>query len=180
MQKYVALLRGINVGGNSKVEMPRLRKVFEALGFKNVSTYINSGNVIFDGKERGHLELAQEIEKALQDHFGFAVRSVVRNAKNIEKISKNIPLDWTNDTKTKTDILFLWEEFDTKSSLNLIVAHPEVDKLKYIDGAIIWSLDRKGYTKSGMRKFIGTPLYKHMTARNVNTVRKLASLMKSK
>lgn len=174
MKKYVALLRGINVGGNNKVEMKRLKQVFERLGYGNVSTYINSGNVIFESKT---IPKAGDIEKALKKAFGFVIGVIVRDAKNIAKVVKAIPAGWENNTEVKTDILFLWDEYSKKSSLNLIIPHPEADKLKYADGAIIWSINRKLHTKSGVRKFIGTPLYKNMTARNVNTVRKLALLM---
>lgn len=175
MKKYVALLRGINVGGNHKVEMSRLKKVFEALGALNVSTYINSGNVIFESQT---VPLVETIEKALEKTFGFNVQVVLLDAKNIAKVVKAIPKGWNNDTEVRTDVLFLWDKYNKKNSLGLIVANPEVDRLKYVDGAIIWSLDRRGYNKTGMRKFIGTVLYKNMTARNVNTVRKLALLMK--
>lgn len=177
MQKYVALLRGINVGGNKKVEMKKLKEVFESIGYKNVSTYINSGNVIFERKKGKPSFLAKEIEKVLENFFGFPIKALVREAENINKLQKEIPRGWSNDAKIKTDVLFLWEEFDKKDSLRLIVSHPEVDRLKYIQGAIVWSVDRKNYDKSGMKKFIGTKLYKNMTARNVNTVRKLVDLI---
>lgn len=174
MKTYVALLRGINVGGNKKVEMARLRQVFEKLGFEHVSTYINSGNVIFSGKTA---PVAAHIEKVLEQTFGFAIAVVVRDAASMAQVAKAIPPGWENNAEVKTDVLFLWNEYNKKSSLALIAAHPEADRLKYVDGTIIWSVNRKHYTKSGMTKFIGTPLYKHMTARNVNTVRKLASLL---
>ena len=169
MTKQVALLRGINVGGNSKVEMPRLKKLFENLGFDNVSTYINSGNVIFDSAGKVDVDL---IEKELEKEFGFSVRVVIHDSQNILDLCKKIPKDWTNDDEQKTDILFLWEKYDNKKSLELIKA-TEVDNLKYLDGAIVWNIKRKDYKKSAMNKFIGTDLYKHMTARNINTVRKL-------
>ena len=63
--KYIALLRGINVGGNNKVEMKKLKDVFEALGFKNVSTYINSGNVIFETNETEMVKIVEKIEQAI-------------------------------------------------------------------------------------------------------------------
>jgi uncharacterized protein (DUF1697 family) len=173
MTKYVALLRGINVGGNNKVEMPKLKKVFEALGFLNVSTYINTGNVIFETDKK---DLDTTIEKALLKAFGFAIRVVVRDTQNIQKLCKSLPNNWTNDTEQKTDILFLWDEFDNKKSIDLIKT-TEVDTLKYIDGAIVWNVKRVDYTKSGMHKFIGTVIYKNMTARNINTVRKLNELL---
>ena len=70
---YVALLRGINVGGNSKVEMPRLKSTFERLGFTKVVTYINSGNVIFYDDARTSAQIVVDIEKGIQEYFGFAI-----------------------------------------------------------------------------------------------------------
>lgn len=175
MKKYVALLRGINVGGNHKVEMQKLKTVFEKLGFADVSTYINSGNVLFGSRA---IPKALDIEKVLQKTFGFSIPVVLRDAASIAKVAKAIPAGWDNNPEVKTDVLFLWDEFNKKSSLGLLAPHPEADELKYVDGAIIWKINRKLHTKSGVRNFIGTPLYKHMTARNVNTVRKLVQLMK--
>ena len=178
MQTYVALLRGINVGGNSKVDMKILKALFESLGYKSVLTYINSGNVIFSTKEANLATLAKRLEKELLKSFGFEIRVVVRDKNNFLAVSKAVPKVWLNNTEQKTDILFLWEDFDSKDSLKLIAQTKDVDTLKYVDGAIIWNVDRAHYIKSGMQKFIGTPLYKHMTARNVNTVRKLVELLK--
>jgi len=178
MQSYLALLRGINVGGNSKVEMVKLKTVFESLGYSNVSTYINSGNVIFDGGDKSPNALAQEIEAALHRDFGFLIKVVVRDSKSITKLASEIPATWKNDTDLKTDILFLWDDFCNKETLDLIWQNTDVDKLKYVDGAIVWSIARRDYSKSGMRKFIGTTVYKNMTARNVNTVCKLVILLK--
>lgn len=173
MTKYVALLRGINVGGNNKVEMSKLKKVFESLGFKNVSTHINSGNVVFETDKR---DSEPEIEKALKKGFGFGLRVVLRDAKNIKKLCKLISKDWLNDSLQRTDVLFLWNEFDSRKSIDLIKI-TGVDTLKYIEGAIVWNVKRKDVAKSGMKKFIGSLVYKNMTARNINTVRKLNELL---
>ena len=174
MMTYVALLRGINVGGNNKVEMARLKKVFESLGFINVRTYINSGNVIFDTDTT---DIVHAVESAIKKIFSFDVKVVVRDAKNIQKLCDHIPDEWKNDAEQKTDVLFLWDKFDSKSTIDLIVTNPKVDTLKYVSGAIIWNIKRAHYTKSGLHKFIGTEVYKHMTARNVNTVRMLNELL---
>lgn len=170
---YVALLRGINVGGNKKVEMSKLKKAFESLGFVNVTTYINSGNVIFQSNKKDF----SQIETVLKKSFGFEIKVVIRDAKNIQKLCEKIPRELENSAKQKTDVLFLWDEFDKKSTIGLIKINPKVDILQYVSGAIIWSIKRSDYSKSGMKKFIGTIVYKNMTARNVNTVRKLAGLM---
>lgn len=171
---YLALLRGINVGGNNKVSMDDLKKVFLSLGFSDVSTYINSGNVIF---KTNKIPAVSIIEKALHKAFGFEIKILIRDAKNIQKLCKVLPRAWANDTQQRTDILFLWDEFDSKKSIALIETSP-VDHLIYIPGAIAWNIVRADYRKSKMNKFIGAVVYKHMTARNINTVKKLSELMK--
>jgi len=175
MKKYVALLRGINVGGNNKVDMRKLKVVFEGLGFQNVSTYINSGNVIF---ETNKTELASIIERTFHKNFNFPIRVVVRDASNLQKLCAALPAHFTNNTDQKTDILFLLDPYNNKKSINLIKA-TDVDTLIYVPGAIIWNVSRANYHKSGIRKFLGSDIYKHMTARNTNTVRKIAELLQT-
>lgn len=178
MSLYLSLLRGINVGGNNKVSMAELKTVFERLGYSNVKTYINSGNVIFETNEKDEKKLVQEIEKGIKDHFSLDIPVVVRSKEEIERVAAEIPDDWTNDQVMRTDVMFLWEEVDTSDVLESIKTNPDVDTLRYVKGAVIWHLLRENYTKSRMNKVIGTHFYKHQTARNVNTVRKLRDLMK--
>lgn len=175
--KHVALLRGINVGGNTKVEMKKLKALFESLGFEDVLTYINSGNVLFSTTEKDTDALASKLQNAIQTEFGMPIPVVVRSKETILSLVKAIPKTWENNTEQKTDILFLWKEYDKKESLSLLSPTEGIETLQYFSGAIIWNVDRANYNKSGMSKFVGTKLYKHMTARNVNTVRKLASLL---
>lgn len=186
--QYVALLRGINVGGNSKVEMPRLKSVFENLGFENVSTYINSGNVIFESSQMGSAKstaatskLAAEVEQAIVKEFGFKVPVIIRSQVNISKLCQKIPFEWTNDDKFKTDVMFLWEEVDSKGILNKVKINPGIEKVLYFDGALVWSVGRPHVTRGGAIKLIKNEpfVYKHMTIRNINTVRKLNELMKT-
>lgn len=176
--KYVALLRGINVGGNNKVAMPKLKECFESLGYTNVSTYINSGNVIFESKSKDLAKMSSHIEKGIEKTFGFKIRVVVRDEKNIQKICEGVSSDWKNDNEQKTDVLFLWDKYDSKKSIDLVSTKPKIDTLVYFPGAIVWHINKSDYSKSGMNNFIGTTLYKNMTARNINTVRKLGGLMK--
>jgi uncharacterized protein (DUF1697 family) len=176
MTRYVALLRGINVGGNNKVPMASLKQAFEGMGYTQVSTYINSGNVLFSVPASTKVDVPH-IEQVLTDTYGFAVRVVVRNEKNIQKLVQTIPSTWSNDTTQKTDVLFLWDTYNKKSTLDCVATNPAVDTLLYIEGALVWHIDRAAYTKSGMHTFVGTEVYKHMTARNINTVRALARLL---
>lgn len=178
MTKYVALLRGINVGGNNKVEMPKLKTTFESLSFTNVKTYINTGNVLFDTNQNDIKTLTKTIEETLTTTFGFSLRIVLRDKNNIEMLCNKIPADWENNDEQRTNVLFLWEEVNSPESINLIKTNPEVDTLICFDGAIVWNINKINYNKSGLHKFIGTKIYKNMTARNINTVRKIGELMK--
>lgn len=179
MKKYVALLRGINVGGNNKIAMKDLKSSFESLGFKNVATYINSGNVIFDTKKEELEKLTKRIEKVIKKDFGLDIPIVIADRTSIAHIVKEAPKQWKNDTEQKTDILFLFEGFKTKTTLKKLTNKTGIDSLIYCAGAIIWNLKRSQYGKSGINDLIGTDIYKKMTARNINTVRKLNSLMET-
>lgn len=172
----MALLRGINVGGKSRVEMARLKASFETLGCHDVSTYINSGNVIFRD-DRPSSELVPLIEKAIAKEFGLPVRVVLRSLPNIQKLCEKIPSDWANDQEQKTDVLFLWDEIDSEDILDKVRINAEIENARYIGGALVWNIGRENVTRGGAIKLIKTDLYRHMTIRNINTVRKLYELM---
>ncbi|MCK9208392.1 MAG: DUF1697 domain-containing protein [Salinivirgaceae bacterium] len=173
---YVALLRGINVGGNNKVEMKKLKTAFELLGFTNVVTYINSGNIIFEDTSKGQDVIVNEIEKAIKKDFQLDIKVLVRNFENIEIICQKLPATWLKNEMMRTDIMFLWEKFDRPGIMEQIQINP-VDNVKYLPGTVLWNVEGKNYAKSGMLKLMGTELYKNMTIRNVNTVRKLHQIM---
>ena len=164
------------MGGNNKVDMKMLKAAFEEMGFFEVSTYINSGNVIFSAKDPSDVDV-EKLGQYLEKTFGFPIRTLIRTAADIKKVCSVVPEDWSNNKEQKTDVLFLWKGYDSKKSINLIKTDPKVDNLLYVAGSIVWHIDRRHYNQSGMNKFIGTEVYKHMTARNINTVRKLMSLM---
>lgn len=175
---YVALLRGINVGGNNKVEMPRLKKLFESLGYSQVATYINSGNVIFSDSTTDAVKLADIIEQAIESEFGFPVKVVVVKQEIIDHVTSQVPTDWVNDGATqKCDALFLWPDIDSPEVLQKLTLKPGIDEALYFPGAVVWRVMRVNINKSGMRNIFGTEVYKKSTARNINTVRKLAAMM---
>ena len=176
---YVALLRGINVGGNRIVDMKTLKTVFESVGMTDVRTYINSGNVIFATKLRSRQRIADLLEEAIEKRFGFDVGVLVRSAADLRKIVEAIPTKWTNDAAWKCDVLFLWEDVDRRSILDELGVKPEIETVRYAPGAVIWGIDRKNVSRSRMPKLVGTALYKRMTVRNCNTARKLLELTES-
>jgi len=173
---YVALLRGINVGGNNIVDMKRLKSIFESLGFSHVVTYINSGNIIFEELSKDQKEITRDIEGAIRDNFNLDIKVVIRNLDNSEAVCRELPSSWVKNDIMRTDVMFLWEQFDNPDVIELLDINP-VDNVRYISGAILWNVEDKDYYKSGIKKLIGTKLYKNMTIRNVNTVRMLYKLM---
>ena len=176
--KYVALLRGINVGGNNKVDMKQLVETMNEAGFDNVSTYINSGNIFFDS-DKSESKLVNSIERLIKDEFNLKINVLLRNKENIDKLVQSIPADWRNGHDMKCDVMFLWDSYNDKEVLDMITIKPNIDDVRYVDGALIWKVDRKNVTKSGMTKIVGTELYRNMTVRNCNTVRKIKERLSS-
>lgn len=174
---FVALLRGINVGGKNKISMKLLKQTFERAGMNDVVTYINSGNIIFSHKDLSKAELSYLLEEAILDDFELQIKVVVLNRDEITKIVNAIPASWKNDKDMRSDILFLWDEINNKAVLEKLVIKPAIDSVKYVPGAILWSVDKENITKSGKSKIIGSDIYKKITVRNVNTVRKIYALM---
>jgi uncharacterized protein (DUF1697 family) len=173
---YVALLRGINVGGNNKVEMKRLKTTFELLGFTNVVTYINSGNIIFEESSKAQNVIVAEIENAIKQDFQLEIKVLVRDFENIEAICQKLPATWMKNEMMRTDVMFLRERFDSPEIIAQLQINP-VDNVKYLPGAVLWNVEDKDYSKSGLLKIMSTELYRNMTIRNVNTVRKLHQIM---
>jgi hypothetical protein len=103
---YVALLRGVNVGGKNKVDMNELKAVVEQAGMTSVSTYINSGNVVFSSRVRSRSTLAARLEKAAAVHFGFDIKVLVRDLEDMRAVASAIPPDWVNDSTMKCDVMF--------------------------------------------------------------------------
>ena len=103
MTVYVALLRGVNVGGRGKVDMRELKRQVESLGCSDVSTYINSGNVIFRDRRA-----ASTLTRLLEAELGRRV--AVRSLAQIQSLCRRIPVDWGNDNEQKTDVGFALDD----------------------------------------------------------------------
>lgn len=174
--KYVCLLRGINVGGNHKVPMADLRHLFESRGFDNVQTYINSGNIVFDAKTTPD---ATELQKVMEETFGFDIPLLLVSGHDLLRIAAAAPEDWQNNlTEHKSDVIFLFPDADSPDILEKFGYRPEFETLLYVPGAVLSHLSRKNQTRSSLLRVIGTPLYRNMTVRNINTLRKLAEIVR--
>ena len=171
----VALLRGINVGGNALVSMAKLKETFETLKLQDVKTYINSGNVIFTGGGSDRAKLRRRIERAIAEDFGLEVAVVLRDTAELKKIVNELPASWQNGDKFKCDVFFS-DQFRSPKSVDLLPLTPGIEEVRYVPGAILCRIPRAKQSKSKLTRMSGTDIYKQMTARNVNTVRKLYDL----
>lgn len=178
--KYVALLRGVNVGGNHRVPKAEFQAVLENLGFYDVVIYINSGNAIFSSD---HTPSARDVQNALEDHFGFAIPTLVLSGEKIRMIAASIPSDWTNDTPKpdksgqKSDVLYLFGDADAPDIIERLGHRPDVENMLYVEGAVLANVTRANQSKYSLARAIGTPLYAQMTVRNITTAKKLAELV---
>lgn len=175
---YVAWLRGINVGGNRLVPMAQLRTCFEDLGFESVSTYINSGNVIFKAPAGKSVALEPKIEKELTKRFKHEIAVVVRSLAEMEKVVAKIPKGWSVSKDVRCNVIFLKADIDNKKSLAELEAKPGIEELTVQPGVLFWSANASTLTKTNMLKLASNPLYKRMTIRNLNTTLKVADLMR--
>jgi uncharacterized protein (DUF1697 family) len=170
---YVALLRGVNVGGKGIVSMKQLKSLFETLGYANVSTYINSGNIFFSSSKNAKT-IHRELEREMKREFGFEIPTLVKTANEIKKIANAIPPHWKNDDKHKSDVTYLFQEIDSKKVLGELPFKPDLMEIKYVKGAILTRVPRENMGRSGLTKIVGGKLYRYLTIRNVNTARILA------
>ncbi|MCG6912479.1 DUF1697 domain-containing protein, partial [bacterium BMS3Abin03] len=129
--KYIAFLRGINVSGHRIIKMEELRKIFEALKFKNVKTYIQTGNVIFETTVKDPDSLTKKIEKYLHKSLGYEVETMLRTIPEMEEIIKNNPFKKNKLDKTlHLYLTFLSEEPINEMKKSLIDSSNDVATFK--------------------------------------------------
>jgi uncharacterized protein (DUF1697 family) len=175
--RYVALLRGINVGGKSLVRMADLKSCVEELGFEDVSTFIASGNVLFETSERAAAKLESRLERALERRFRLPIAVVVRSRAEIGRIVSAIPESWIGNARLRVNVAFLRRTLDGRKLARELQPKGGVDELVATKSALIWATRRDALTRSGMQKLVGGAAYKHLTVRNLNTTLKLRELL---
>jgi uncharacterized protein (DUF1697 family) len=176
---FVALLRGVNVGGNNIISMKSLKTSFEQMGFSDVSTYINSGNILFKAKERDARKLETKIEAMLASEHKLGCRVVVRSFSEMASLIENLPKDWNGDSEWKYNVIFLRHSIDSEKVLESLGPKPEIEKVVYYPGTLLWSARISDFSRTTMQKLSGQKVFQDMTVRNTNTTRKLYELMKN-
>ena len=175
--KYIALLRGINVGGNNKVPMRDLKICFESAGFLNVITYINSGNVIFDSDIMDVQELKELCESIIEKKFGFYIRVTIIDVNTLKDALAHAPSWWDADTESRHNALFVIPpSTDDEIITGVGKMKPEYETIFAYNGIIFWSASIKSYSRTRWSKLVGTKAYQNVTVRNANTTKKLLKL----
>ncbi|MBL8103609.1 MAG: DUF1697 domain-containing protein [Anaerolineales bacterium] len=178
MAVYLALLRGINVGGKNIIKMVDLKASFESMGFSDVKTYIQSGNVVFASVEKDNARLTDEIEKTLSKRFNYMSRLVLVAHSEMKKIVAGAPKGFGGEPDTyRYDVIFLKEPLTPKEAMKSVSTREGVDTAHAGKQALYFSRLISRASQSHLTKIIGLPVYQNMTIRNWNTTTKLLALM---
>jgi uncharacterized protein (DUF1697 family) len=178
---YVALLRGVNVGGRGKVGMQDLRALFESAGLTDVATYVQSGNVVFSGPKTDMAKLARTIEKKISSDMGIDVTVLIRSATELGRIQQRNPLIARSDDPTKLHVTFLAAEPDPELVAKLPngsdgTAGKGADELKVV-GREVYLFCPGGYGNSKLNNtFFEKRLATRATTRNWRTIVKLVEM----
>ncbi|KAA1190307.1 DUF1697 domain-containing protein [Paenibacillus sp. B2(2019)] len=177
MTTYIALLRGINVGGNKIIKMLDLKAMFQTLGFENVRTYIQSGNVVFESDEGSESLLTGVIERKIHEVFGFEVSVIIRTLAEMENVIANDPFQLSEPEEFKRwYVTFLPAEPSEDALDKLHTYENGPDKVRFV-GREMYVLYEVSVSQSPLFKVpFDRILGMTITARNWNTVNKLVTM----
>ncbi|MBK8465026.1 MAG: DUF1697 domain-containing protein [Chloracidobacterium sp.] len=175
--RYVALLRGINVSGKNMIKMEALRATFESLGFKNVVSYINSGNLAFDCVKSAEAKIVNKLEDVIQKDFGINISVMVREQNAIASVLANNPFDGQYETHKQMHVLFMRDQMPIEKQAALVEFQTDREKFA-VKGLEIYAMLLDGVAESVVFKknFIEGKLKTPITGRNWRTVETIASL----
>ena len=171
MNTYISMLRGINVGGQKKVRMPKLKSLYESLGFANIETYVQSGNVVFNSEEKDNEKLTKSIEEQIEKTFGFAVPVLMRSADDLQRVIENHP--FKDEEPVRVLVTFLYQQPDQAKLDDLNRYEDKVDKFA-IGAQEIFLFCPGGYGRTKLSNtFFENKLGVVATTRNWKTVNTL-------
>ncbi|QAA32464.1 DUF1697 domain-containing protein [Clostridium manihotivorum] len=181
MGVYIALLRGINVGTKNRIKMSELKEYFENLGYTNVKTYIQSGNVIFRS-ELDENQIKEQLESNFEDRFGFSTKMILRSSEELNNIIRNLPFSEEDIEKAESTsegeslYVSLMQQVPLEENIKLLEAYKnEYDKYEVI-GRDVYLLFGKSIRNSKLATNL-TKLKVTDTVRNWKTLSKLVSLV---
>lgn len=175
--RFLALLRGINVGGKNIISKAALRQCFEDIGLTNVRTYIQSGNILFGSEETRISELTSLIEAGLSKRFSYQAQAVVLSRRKYKSALAAAPVGWGADPEQKHNAMFLLGGTSAKKVLSQLPSpKPEIETVTAAPGVIFWSVSKAQQTKTTLMRLAKEPVYQQMTVRNHNTVLRLGEM----
>jgi len=178
--RYLALLRGINVGGKNILKMPDVRCVFEGLGCKDVTTYIQSGNVLFESELKNAPRLSVAIEKALAAKFACSAPTVLVSEEQLETVVKNAPPGFgAHPAQYRYDVAFVKPSLQARAILPTISLKAGVDEAFEGNGVLYLKRLTTRASQSHLPRLTRHAAYRSMTIRNWNTTSKLYQLISS-
>ena len=179
MNQYVALLRGINVGGKNLIKMTALEACLEEQGLLEVRTYIQSGNVLFQSAE-GRVKLTNRMERTLASRFNYQARVVLRSKKQLLAIIEGAPKGFgLHPGDYRYDVLFLKEPLTAPAAMKSVLIKQGVDEVAAGSGVLYFSRLISRARESQLSRIVSMPVYQNMTIRNWNTTTKLLGMMES-
>ncbi len=177
MARYVALLRGINVGGKNLIKMADLKACLEDDGLEDVVTYIQSGNVVFSGGP-SLTELTARIEDLLSSTFGYEASVVLRSRSQMRATVDRAPAGFGDDPdRYRYDAIFLKAPLTARTAMKGMPTREGVDQADVGPGVLYFSRLTSRASQSQLSRIVGTPAYRNMTIRNWNTTTKLARMV---
>ena len=177
--KYVALIRGINVGGNHLIKMLDLKACFEAQGLKEVATYIQSGNVVFSAGAKP-ADIARRLEAALHATFDCRTKVVLRSQQEISAIVGRAPRGFGKQPdKYRYDVIFLNAPLTAQEAMTKVSTKEGVDEARAGTGVLYFSRLISKASQSKLARVASLPIYKDMTIRNWRTTTTLLQMMTS-
>ena len=181
METYVALLRGINVGGKNVIRMDSLKEVFESMAFDSVTTYIQSGNVIFRAPASSKLELTEKIAKCLSSNYLVDLRLLLLTAADLRSIVADAPTNFNTETdRYRYDVWFLIPPLTPAALRSKLRLRDGVDTVFEGDKVLYVSRLVSQASKSYLIKISSMEEYQNITIRNWNTTTKILNLIDSK
>ena len=180
LSPYLALLRGINVGGKNLIVKDDLRKCFENIGYSSVLTYIQSGNVLFRSSRRSITRLTAEIKHGLTKTFSYQARVVVISRQGYRTMIQTAPPNWGRDDEQKHNAIFTLSGISPEEVMaQLPTPKVGIETTTLGPGVIFWSASKSHLAKTTMMKLAASPVYQQLTIRNHNTVFRLLELLET-
>ncbi len=175
---WLALLRGINVGGRNVIRMAQLRECFESEGFRDVVTYIQSGNVVFRSAYCGPGALTARIEEMLAAEFDYGARVALRSRDQMRTVVEGSPPGFgTQPDAYRYDVLFLMHLLTPNDAMEHVSVRPGVDEAWVGEGVLYFSRLIAKASRSHLSRIASMPVYQSMTIRNWRTTTRLLQLM---